>query len=181
MRLIVTIVLFLILSFVFAHSDFESSVPSDGALLESVPTEIVLNFKADIQPSFSIFKVYVLPAEVLSDAMPDSEHSEDESHSDEHSNEHSDAEHSEVEDHGESSDHGAMDIAAKAFIPTVIDLQNDEGARADLGLATTEALAKTVTITLKDNLAPGAYVVMFRALSADTHTVEGFITFEIKE
>jgi methionine-rich copper-binding protein CopC len=40
--------------------------------------------------------------------------------------------------------------------------------------------ANSVTISLKETLASGAYVVIFRVLSADTHTVEGFITFEIK-
>ena len=173
MRLLLTVTLFLTFGFVFAHSDFESSVPTDGALLETAPAEIVIHFKADIQPSFSIFKVYAIPAEVLKDAMHDSEHSEGESHSED--------EHSDGESHSESSDHSAMDAAAKIFIPTVIDLQDDEDARADLGLVTTEGLAKSVSIALKENLAPGAYVVMFRALSADTHTVEGFITFEIKE
>jgi copper resistance protein C len=74
-----------------------------------------------------------------------------------------------------------MDAAAKLFIPTVIDLTDDEEARADTRLVATEEMAKSVTINLKENLAPGAYVAMFRVLSADTHTVEGFITFEIKE
>jgi methionine-rich copper-binding protein CopC len=170
---LLSITTLLSLNFVFAHSDFEGSVPKDGALLEQAPTEIVLNFKEDIQPSFSIFKVYALPADMLTESTSESS---DQEHNDSHSDEGSSS-----EEHIESSDHGAMDAAAKLFIPTVIELQDDEDTRADNGLALTEKLAKSVTITLKENLAPGAYVVMFRALSADTHTVEGFITFEISE
>jgi methionine-rich copper-binding protein CopC len=193
------------LGLVFAHSEFESSTPKDGAVLTTAPTEVIINFEKDIQPAFSVFKVYALPAEMLADAaMADShsesgEHSEGEGHSEGES--HSEGEtHSEGESHSESdthsesdshseegshseesSEHGAMDAAAKMFIPTVIDLSGDEEARADAGLAATEDVAKSVTINLKEDLAPGAYVAMFRILSADTHTVEGFITFEIAE
>jgi copper resistance protein C len=168
------------LSLVFAHSEFESSTPEDGAVLDVVPTEIVINFDKDIQPAFSIFKVYPLPADMIAEAATAAES--------EHSEEHSEGEHSESETHSEgdvhgeeSSEHSEMDEAAKLFIPTVIDLSGDEDARADMGLAATEDLAKSVTITLKEDLAPGAYVAMFRVLSGDTHIVEGFITFEIAE
>lgn len=206
-RLFTTLSISFILSsgLVFAHSEFESSTPEDGAVLDTAPTEIVFNFDKDIQPSFSIFKVYPLPSAILADAATvagehsegeehgtegehtegeaassDSEHSEGESHSSEGEHGHSEGEeHS--DSHSESEQHGAMDAAAKLFIPTVIDLTDDEEARADTGLATTEELSKSVTINLKEGLAPGAYVAMFRVLSADTHTVEGFITFEIKE
>ncbi|MGL4608636.1 MAG: copper resistance protein CopC, partial [Trueperaceae bacterium] len=83
--------------------------------------------------------------------------------------------------HSEGEEHSAMDAAAKMFVPTVIDVSGDEDARADAGLASAEDLTKSVTLTLKEDLLPGAYVAMFRVLSADTHTVEGFITFEITE
>ena len=178
------------LGLVFAHSAFESSTPEDGAVLTSSPTEVVINFDKDIQPNFSVFKVYALSAEMIADAAMTSEHSEEASHSEsethssegEHSESPSEGDaHSEDEAHSEeSSEHSAMDAAAKIFIPTVIDLTGDEEARADMGITTAEELAKSVTINLKENLAPGTYVAMFRVLSADTHTVEGFITFEIK-
>lgn len=195
-RLFTTLTISLVLSLglVFAHSEFESSTPEDGAVLDTAPTEIVFDFDKDIQPTFSIFKVYAIPADMLADAAMTSEsgehsegeeHAEGESHSEgEHSEEEAtstESEHTEGEAHGETGEHGAMDAAAEMFIPTVIDLTGDEDARADAGLATTEELAKSVTIRLKEGLAPGAYVAMFRVLSADTHTVEGFITFEIKE
>jgi methionine-rich copper-binding protein CopC len=111
------------------------------------------------------------------------EHSETEG---EHSaeGEHSEGEdneaHSDEGEHNEGGAHGVMDAAASMFVPTVIDLTGDEEARADSAV-TAEGTTNNVSITLKDNLAPGAYVVMFRVLSSDTHTVEGFITFEIEE
>jgi methionine-rich copper-binding protein CopC len=178
-RLFTTLSISFILSLglVFAHSEFESSVPEDGAILDTAPTEVIITFDKDIQPAFSIFKVYAIPADMLADAAMTSEsgdHSEGEEHAEGEA-------HSETGEHSEGGEHGAMDAAAEMFIPTVIDLTGDEEARADTGLATTEELAKSVTINLKEGLAPGTYVAMFRVLSADTHTVEGFITFEIKE
>jgi methionine-rich copper-binding protein CopC len=205
-RLITALSLTFVLSLglVFAHSEFESSVPEDGAALDTAPTEVVINFENNIQPTFSVFKVYAIPEDVLADAemMPaESEpHAESETRSetqahsetenqassegetatsastDEHT--HNESEHSEGE-HSESGEHGVMDRAAEMLIPTVIDLSGDEAARADTGLAATQDMAKSVTINLKENLAPGAYVAMFRVLSEDTHVVEGFITFEI--
>jgi methionine-rich copper-binding protein CopC len=202
------------LGFAFAHSELESSTPEDGATLTEAPTQIVLNFKSDVQTGFSIFKVYPLSADMIVEASATAEsgdHAEGEAHSEgeepssettssetsEHSEgtegEHSEDEeteashddsatdeHSEEGEHGESGEHGAMDAAAKVFIPTVIDLQDDEAARLDTGIVET-GTSKTVTINLKKDLAPGAYVAMFRILSDDTHTVEGFITFEITE
>lgn len=181
------------LGLVFAHSEFESSAPEDGAVLETAPTEVVINFEKDIQPAFSVFKVYALPADMIAEAATMSEdghedsHSKGESHSEGETHSESETQastkdnhaHSESETHGESSEHSAMDAAAKMFIPTVIDLTGDEDARADADVAATEDVAKSVTITLKEELAPGAYVAMFRVLSSDTHVVEGFITFEI--
>jgi methionine-rich copper-binding protein CopC len=177
-----------------AHSELESTVPTDGALLDHAPTEIVLTFKTDIQPGFSIFKVYAIPADMLAEATAHAEgesqddhhsedtssgHSEEESHDDEHAEGTSSHDDTAAAEHSESESHGSIDTAAKMFIPTVIDLQGDEDARADTGINSTDNLAKSVTINLKDDLAAGAYVVMFRVLSGDTHPIEGYITFEI--
>jgi methionine-rich copper-binding protein CopC len=198
-RLPVTLSLnLLFFNIALAHSEFQSSVPANGALLDHAPTEIVLNFEGDIQPDFSIFKVYALPENILADTAhkegeshsddhsetshedTSSEHGEDESHDKEHSEDsHSHDDTGATTEHSHTESHSDMDTAAKMFIPTVIDLQGDEEARADTGINSTDALAKSVTINLKENLPPGVYVVMFRVLSADTHIVEGFITFEI--
>jgi methionine-rich copper-binding protein CopC len=187
------------LGFVFAHSELESSTPEDGATLSGAPAEIVLTFKENVETGFSIFKVYALPADMITDAAASSPsatttHDESEASSEETTSESetTKAEHTEDStstsgdaataeeggEHGAEGGHDTLDTAASAFVPTVIDLQGDEDARADAGVATTGS-SNTVTINLKENLAPGAYVTMFRILSEDTHTVEGFITFEI--
>lgn len=174
-RLLITSLSLILFSLASAHSNFQSSVPENGAVLETAPSEVIINFEGDIQPAFSIFKVYILPADMLADSEGD-DPSNEASH--EHG-EQEEGEHGESDSHGHEEANSPYDTAAKMFIPTVIDMQGDEEARADAGLATTETLTKTVTVNLKENLAPGVYVAMFRVLSADTHTVEGFITFEI--
>jgi methionine-rich copper-binding protein CopC len=185
------------LSFALAHSSLETSTPADGSVLSEAPAEIILEFKESIEANFSIFKVYAIPADMLTDAGMSSEASEHSAESEEHSaegEEHSEGdnhagdeshaegeEHSEEgaeDEHNEGGAHGVMDAAASVFVPTVIDLSGDEAERADAAILA-EGTTKNVTISLKDDLAPGAYVVMFRVLSSDTHTIEGFITFEI--
>lgn len=120
-------------SFVFAHSDLESSTPMNGAVLSEAPKEILLTFENDIEADFSIFKVYPLPAKIAD---------------------------------------------AATFVPTVIGLQGDEAARVDTRL--TKNGGNSVIVSLEENLAPGAYVAMFKILAGDTHAVEAFITFELQ-
>lgn len=59
----------------------------------------------------------------------------------------------------------------------VIALQGDEADRADAGFTPAEGRSETVTLQLKDDLEPGAYAVMWKVLSVDSHTIEGFLTF----
>lgn len=68
------------------------------------------------------------------------------------------------------------DVAA--FVPTVISLQGDEDVRVDT--AVTKNGNDSVILSLEDNLAPGAYVAMFKVLAGDTHAVEAFITFKLQ-
>jgi methionine-rich copper-binding protein CopC len=68
------------------------------------------------------------------------------------------------------------DVAA--FVPTVISLQGDEDARVDTGVIKNGG--DSVIVSLEENLAPGAYVAMFKILAGDTHAVEAFITFELQ-
>jgi copper resistance protein C len=199
--------LFLLLGLAFAHSDLESSTPADGSVLAEAPKQIVLNFAEEAQLDFSTFKVYPLPlspeAMAMMEAEPVTEEAlvSDATVSETASGEAAtseatsstegepteDAEHAEGEAHSEeSSSEGAtshtdelMDTAAEEFIPSVLDLTGDEAARVDTGLVEKDTSA-TVTLTLKENLAPGAYVVMWRVLSVDTHTVEGSLTFYVK-
>jgi methionine-rich copper-binding protein CopC len=61
----------------------------------------------------------------------------------------------------------------------VLPLRDDQGRaeRIDAGLKTQGRTAENVTISLKPGLKPGAYVVMWRVLSVDTHTTSGFFVF----
>jgi copper resistance protein C len=67
----------------------------------------------------------------------------------------------------------------QTFASTKTALKNDLNARADAG-TTSEGTTKTVSLKLKPQLKPGVYVVMWKALGADTHTVEGYIYFTYK-
>ncbi len=69
---------------------------------------------------------------------------------------------------------------AANLMSRVLALKNDEAARADTGVATTEATSKTISIRLKPKLEPGVYVVMWRVLSVDTHTTQDYIYFRYK-
>ncbi len=58
-------------------------------------------------------------------------------------------------------------------------LKNDAAARADAGV-TASGTTRTVELKLKPGLKPGVYVVMWKALSSDTHTVEDYTYFVYK-
>ncbi len=68
---------------------------------------------------------------------------------------------------------------ARPLVERVLPLRDDMGRaeRADAGLKTQGRTAENVVITLKPDLKPGAYVVMWRVLSIDTHTTSGFFVF----
>jgi methionine-rich copper-binding protein CopC len=195
--------LLLLLGFAFAHSDLESSSPADGSVLAAAPIQIVLNFAEEAQIEFSIFKVYPLPlspeAMAMMDAEPvteemmasedtasagnsaesdvaEDEHTEGEEHTDSATKDTSATEDADTD--GKHTDE-VMDTAAKELIPMVLEVTDDKAARVDTGIVEKDT-SKTVTLNVKENLAPGAYVVMWRVLSVDTHTVEGSLTFFVK-
>lgn len=64
----------------------------------------------------------------------------------------------------------------QAFAKSKIAVKNDAAARADAG-ANLSGTTKTVDIALKPALKPGVYVVMWRVLGVDTHTVEAYTYF----
>jgi len=68
---------------------------------------------------------------------------------------------------------------AGALVSEVLETQGDDDARADRGVRTGERTAETVTLPLKEGLGAGVYVVMWRVLSVDTHTMQGFLTFRV--
>jgi methionine-rich copper-binding protein CopC len=50
-------------------------------------------------------------------------------------------------------------------------------ARADEGVVTAARTTPEIVIRLKSDLRPGAFAVMWRTLSVDTHTTQGFYVF----
>lgn len=70
-------------------------------------------------------------------------------------------------------------VLASNLVGQVLTLNNDAERRADSGVQTTARTSKSVVIGLRPNLKPGAYVVMWRVLSVDTHISQGHFTFTI--
>lgn len=71
--------------------------------------------------------------------------------------------------------------AASQLMAEVLGKRNDQNdqARADAGVSPSRGISDTITFQLKDELQAGAYVVMWRVLSIDTHQTEGFLVFTV--
>jgi methionine-rich copper-binding protein CopC len=67
--------------------------------------------------------------------------------------------------------------AAGALVSEVLRKTGDEAARADDGLITVARTSAEIGIRMKPDPRPGTYVVMWRVLSIDTHTTQGFYVF----
>ena len=132
-----------------AHSELTRSTPESGEILQTAPTEVTLNFSEGLETRFSIFKVYPLETDVTDT---------DES-----------AENAQARTNG----------LAGQLKSEVLEAQGDEEVRADTGFQTDEQTAETVTLPLKPDLGAGTYVVMWRVLSVDSHTSQGFVTFRV--
>ncbi len=75
---------------------------------------------------------------------------------------------------------GALtDDAMDSFSDSKLKLKNDAAARADSSTTATGS-TKNITINLKPNLKAGTYLVMWRILGADTHSLDGNSFFRIK-
>jgi methionine-rich copper-binding protein CopC len=72
-----------------------------------------------------------------------------------------------------------LNAAAGALTSDVLTKRDDESARADAGVSTTARTATDITLRLKPDTQPGVYAVMWRVLSVDTHTTQGFHIFII--
>lgn len=81
---------------------------------------------------------------------------------------------------GVSGDPLKVNGAAGALKSRVLALKNDAKDRADLGLATKDRTATELVLPLKAKLKPGAYVVMWKVLSVDSHTLDGYYVFTVK-
>lgn len=77
---------------------------------------------------------------------------------------------------------GSKDLAsakreAANLFKTALEAKNDQEQRADVGVVGNPRTAARVELKLKENLKPGAYAVMWRVLSVDTHTSQDFYVF----
>lgn len=70
-----------------------------------------------------------------------------------------------------------VNAAAGALMSNVLQKRGDEADRADAGVNVESRTTTDVTMRLKPDLKPGSYVVMWRVLSIDTHTTQGFFVF----
>lgn len=68
---------------------------------------------------------------------------------------------------------------AGQLVSEVLETQGDDEARADTGVSEAERTSETITLPLKPDLPAGVYAVMWRVLSVDTHTSQGFISFQV--
>lgn len=175
---------------VFAHADFLSSTPENRERVTSAPSEIELVFSERLEVAFSTFRVYALPENLAQaeadtalreNTMPlgDTDDDQTDDHGDDHGNEQDD-DHGDdhAENAGDDSGHDQGDDSSQgglsAFVTEMLETEDDE-AEHEGGDVTTQGAQ--VSIALAGDLEPGWYVVMWRALSADEHPVEGYVTF----
>lgn len=71
--------------------------------------------------------------------------------------------------------------AAEARVAEVLPLRNDADLRVDTDLIAEASTTTEITLTLREDLAPGTYLVMWKVLSIDTHTSEDYMVFTIRE
>jgi copper resistance protein C len=74
------------------------------------------------------------------------------------------------------ADMRALHAVAADLVSADLLKRGDEAARSDAGVATTTRTGTDIVVRLKD-LEPGAYVLMWRVLSVDTHTTQGSFVF----
>lgn len=172
-KVIVALSMLGLVSVVSAHAELAASSIEDGSSLTAAPSEITLTFTEAVEAGFSTFKLY--PLDLAAEGAPhaeaeeNAEHGHDEAESEE-------SQHEAATTHGDAGGHAELDVAAEALVPQVIGLEGDE-AQIALSTQPETGRSETVTLTLQDELEPGAYVVMWRVLSGDSHPVEGFLSF----
>lgn len=70
--------------------------------------------------------------------------------------------------------HEALESEAEALLARVLTKPDKRQVDAVLDV---QGASETVPLSLPENLAPGTYAVMWRALSVDTHTLQDFMVF----
>ena len=166
-----------------AHAELESATPAQNSVVNTLPTEITLTFSEEVEVGFSLFKVYKLDETAASADTTTTEATSTATTTEATDTPAQDEDHQD-EGHAASADATPLtpeqlrlNGLAGAMVSQVLETRDDEAARADAGTATTEATSKTVTLNLKPDLSPGTYVVMWRALSVDTHSEDGYYVF----
>lgn len=68
---------------------------------------------------------------------------------------------------------------AAALMNEVLELREDGPDRVDTGTQSDSATTAELSVILDSELPAGHYVAMWRVLSIDTHSTEGFIVFTV--
>lgn len=139
-------------SVAWAHAYLDQASPDRDTVVTGPLSTVELSFTEPVEVPFSIFKVYRLP----DDGSPS------------------------ADDLANLSEDQWLDFRARAsaLVSQSLQLRGDEADRADQGLVETPFRpSDTISIQLGDRLDPGIYVVMWRVLSIDTHTTQGFYIF----
>lgn len=78
---------------------------------------------------------------------------------------------------------GETDVRAAAakLAQEVLSRKDDAEARADQGLVSNASPATRLELKLKDKLMPGWYIVMWKALSVDTHVTTDHFAFRYQK
>jgi copper resistance protein C len=79
-----------------------------------------------------------------------------------------------------SKDSEKLESEAEALAEKLTMKKGDAGARSDTGFKGDADETTKFTVNLKSGLKPGVYVVMWRLLGTDTHTVSGNLWFQYK-
>lgn len=133
-----------------AHAYLKSSTPADGAVLSTAPEQVVLTYTEKVQKNFSLFAV--LPLQVPGKAG-------------ESAHQHSQRVHA---------------LAAQLADQVMAKKKGSLKDRVDAGLAQPKANGKTVGVNLKKGLAAGTYVLVWRAMSVDSHVTHGIVVFTVQ-
>src|SRR5690606_15023123 len=150
----------LLLGHALAHAHLDSSEPANGAAAADVGS-VVLRFTEAVETGFSTFKVLRLEEALAAVGLP--------------------AQATAAHDHGEPATAGGQDHGHQAALDPALEAQAQAVAAAvlaDAGFATglVPAVAdppsgahEELTLVFAQPLEPGTYVVVWRALSVDSH------------
>ena len=144
-----------------AHAELVTMTPAKNSVLTTLPRSVTLTFSEPVEVRFSLFKVYRLePSPTLTSTSGGASGGEQTGGAS-----------------SELSEGEALRLngLAGTLVTEVLTTRGDEAARADAGSATT-GTAEEVSLNLEGQGA-GDYVVMWRVLSTDTHTTQGFYVF----